>query len=246
MAFGMSLVRIAALSFVVAAFSGCAVAPATPEDNIITAAKEGNLDEVKRLHAQGVSVSAESRGFSPLRLAAAWGHEDVVMYLIENGADLDARRGPTMVNLGTYDAMLQATMQGYYNVTEILAKAGANPELTVKFVKSEYLGFGAKFADSVMGDEDNPGAYIMKMISTNSPWHQDGRYIRPSDQVLAEARASVISNTEPAAVAESPEVSGNDDDFERLRKLKRLLDDGVITQEDFDEQKAIILSSSFN
>ena len=241
----ISLTRVVLLCLAAFTFTACAVAPPTPESEIVWAARDGQLDEVKRLHTQGVSVSAESRGFSPLRLAAAWGHEDVVLYLIENGADLDAQRGPNMVNLGTYDAMLQATQSGHYRITEILAKAGADPTLTVKFTRSEYLGLGAKFADAVMAGEDNPGPYIMKIIETHSPWYQDGRYVRPSNEVLASARASVIPESTPVdeTVVATPASKSADDDFARLRKLKELLDDGVITQEDFDRQKAMILNN---
>ena len=149
-----------------------------------------------------------------------------------------------MVNLATYDAMLQATQNGHYNITEILARAGANPELTVKYIRSEYLGAGMKFAYAVTGDDSNPGPALMAMVENNSPWHQDGRYVRPSDDVLATARASVVptSTSAEAPVATSAAPQGDDDEFARLRKLKELLDDGIITQEDFDKQKAIILN----
>ena len=154
----MNLVRVVLLCVAAFAFTACAVAPPTPESEIVSAARDGQLDEVKRLHAQGVSVSAESRGFSPLRLAAAWGHEDVVLYLIENGADIDAQRGPNITNLGTYDAMLQATQNGHYEITEILAKAGYGPDQ-----RAEQLGCPGRHRPGAMHPSLQPDGTTDRM-----------------------------------------------------------------------------------
>jgi hypothetical protein len=48
-----------------------------------------------------------------------------------------------------------------------------------------------------------------------------------------------VESSTTAPVAEKPEVSS--DRYDELRKLKSLLDDGVITQEEYDQEKGEIL-----
>ncbi len=55
-------------------------------EQLIHAAKEGNLDEVKRLHQNGADITADKN--SALILASWKGHLHVVKYLIENGANI--------------------------------------------------------------------------------------------------------------------------------------------------------------
>ena len=55
------------------------------------AAKEGDIDEVKRLIAKGANVNAkDKRGFTALFPATLRGHKTVVQLLIANGTNVNA------------------------------------------------------------------------------------------------------------------------------------------------------------
>ena len=61
-------------------------------EQLIEAAKSGNLAEVERLIAQGASVDAKDNyGWTPLHWAAAKGHEAVCKLLIANNASVEAK-----------------------------------------------------------------------------------------------------------------------------------------------------------
>lgn len=66
--------------------------------------------------------------------------------------------------------------------------------------------------------------------------------IKNRDEVM-KALSFLLSDSGPAtsSTVERPETSGLDDTAESLLRLKTLLDDGVITQEEFDAKKKQIL-----
>ncbi len=59
-------------------------------DDLLDAARKGDLDTVKALLEKGAPIEAKtSYGQTPLYLAAMSGHEDVVRFLLEKGAKTD-------------------------------------------------------------------------------------------------------------------------------------------------------------
>lgn len=85
------------------------------------AAYAGKLDVVRLLVAKGALVN-DTRNFykmSPLHAAAEEGHADVAAFLVANKADIEAaeRNG--------YTPLTQAGWRGYWDVGNILLKAGA-------------------------------------------------------------------------------------------------------------------------
>lgn len=85
------------------------------------AAYAGSLEVVKLLVAKGASVN-DAKNFynmSPLHAAAEEGHADVVAFLLANKANVEAteRNG--------YTPLTQAGWRGYWDVAELLMKAGA-------------------------------------------------------------------------------------------------------------------------
>lgn len=57
-------------------------------------------------------------------------------------------------------------------------------------------------------------------------------------------REAASGHEEPAAAPPPDDEAGNEDDkYTKLRELKQLLDDGILTQEEFDEEKSKILGS---
>jgi hypothetical protein len=60
------------------------------DEALLTAARRGNLEEVRALVEKGASIEAKTRyGQTPLYTAARNGHETVVRYLIDKGAELN-------------------------------------------------------------------------------------------------------------------------------------------------------------
>jgi Short C-terminal domain len=64
-----------------------------------------------------------------------------------------------------------------------------------------------------------------------------------SGQAQAEAQQQAQQPAPPPEAAGTPDVAG-DDMVNQLQNLKKLLDDGVLTQAEFDMQKQKLLSSS--
>jgi hypothetical protein len=64
-----------------------------------------------------------------------------------------------------------------------------------------------------------------------------------SGQAQAEAQQQAQGSAPPPEAAGAPDVAG-DDMVTQLENLKKLLDDGVLTQAEFDMQKQKLLSSS--
>jgi hypothetical protein len=62
------------------------------DEALLTAARKGNLAEVKALLGKGANLEAKTRhGITPLFYAASHGNVDVLNYLIEKGADINVR-----------------------------------------------------------------------------------------------------------------------------------------------------------
>jgi ankyrin repeat protein len=102
-----------------------AVLAADVSEDLLSAARNGELGSVKALVEKGAPLEAKTAyGQTPLYLAAMNGHEDVVAYLLEKGANTDVR-----------DTFYKAPMLGFalqrkhYGVVKLLiAKGGGNPD----------------------------------------------------------------------------------------------------------------------
>lgn len=90
--------------------------------SIHTAAREGNLKEVRRQLAWGVNVNRNHffTRETPLIEAAANGHVDVVNLLIENGADVNLK------GEAWYGPLHSASANGHIEVVKILLENGAD------------------------------------------------------------------------------------------------------------------------
>lgn len=53
---------------------------------------------------------------------------------------------------------------------------------------------------------------------------------------------SLTSNTKPIIVNQIKDTSGNGDEFEKLARLKKLLDDGAISEQEYTVQKNKLLN----
>ena len=84
------------------------------------AAQKGNLDRVKLLVEQRADKDKfDRRGSTPLRLASAAGHFDVVQYLVEQGASLDKDSiDSTPLSI--------AAIYGYLEIARYLLEQGAD------------------------------------------------------------------------------------------------------------------------
>jgi len=90
------------------------------------AANNGRLAEVKRILAKDPSKAnfrSTGMGYTPLLLAAAAGHGEVVKILIATGAD------PNVQNNDNDTALIYASMNGRLPIVKMLLAAGAKTEL---------------------------------------------------------------------------------------------------------------------
>ena len=103
----------------------------TPEDalNLYEAATVGNARRLKTILGQSrvrVNESTPEEGFTPLSLAAFFGHPEAVKVLLEYGADVNLKPPSRFANT----AVDAAVSGDHADVVRILLAAGANPNVT--------------------------------------------------------------------------------------------------------------------
>lgn len=64
------------------------------------------------------------------------------------------------------------------------------------------------------------------------------------EQAIADLQAQQYAQAQAAQAAPAAPAAGGDDMVQQLENLKKLLDDGVLTQAEFDLQKQKILSGT--
>lgn len=97
--------------------------PKDPVSCLLSAAKHGDLDEVRRLLDEGAPVDAVDNGRYPMTAlmhAAFGGHAEVVRLLLERGADV-ARE-----DLDAFTAITLAAREGHWEVVKLLTDHGAD------------------------------------------------------------------------------------------------------------------------
>jgi len=102
----------------------------TPEDalNLYEAATVGNARRLKTILGQSrarVDDATEEEGFSPLGLAAFFGHVEAVKVLLANGADVNAKPPSRFQNT----AVDSAVSGDHAEVVRVLLAAGADPNI---------------------------------------------------------------------------------------------------------------------
>ena len=103
---------------------------------LMIAASDGFLDLAKLLYANGANVNRQagnhrgghndSPGWSALHYAATAGHANIVSWLLDSGADADARWG--WGGVPGKSVLWEAAFWGRADVVEILLSHGADPE----------------------------------------------------------------------------------------------------------------------
>ena len=144
---------------------------------LMIAASDGFFDLAKLLYANGANVNRQagnhnysltndSPGWSALHYAATAGHANIVSWLLDSGADVDARWGRGGSPSKT--ALWEASFWGRADVVEILLSRGADPEggggpLPLHGAAIKVFGGGAVPSDYVMVSYDrveaDSGAY---------------------------------------------------------------------------------------
>ena len=147
---------------VLVAVSTCLV----PQDpaSILQAARSGNLEAVKQIVASDSAMLrvADTVGYSPLHLAAAYARWDILVFLIDAGAEVNSQAldhttplhaasvydEPEFVEMllargadsslavgdlyGAYTPLLRAAQSGAMHVTALLLRWGADPSAVTK------------------------------------------------------------------------------------------------------------------
>src|SRR4051812_41260445 len=102
------------LASVVASLTACGPSA------LYNAAHRGNNQEVLSLLASGKDINGQKTGWTPLMIAAAEGHTDIVKLLLEKGADANARNSYGRTSL------MFASSYGFTQIAELLIRAGAD------------------------------------------------------------------------------------------------------------------------
>jgi len=109
-----------AASLIVVATLWATVAMAGVNEDLIEAAKSGDLHKVKRLIDQGAKVNAKDKdGSTALMLASQSGKLKVVKVLIGKGADVNAK------NNNDISALMIVSQNGQSEIVKVLLAKGA-------------------------------------------------------------------------------------------------------------------------
>jgi len=84
---------------------------------------------------------------------------------------------------------------------------------------------------------------LMRAAMVGGTAYVAGRAGAKSGARSAQEEAAPEQMAAPAAAAPAPPAPSADDTYAQLEKLKKLLDDGVLTQPEFDAQKQKLLQS---
>lgn len=122
------LILISVISFVAAVGAGAwqFVSKYSRQWELSAAAGSGDLSRVQRLVEDGADINVTptdwegaGSGFPPLITASMEGHDDVVKFLLDHGANTEVRVEDT--------PLLLAVIKGHENITKMLLDHGANP-----------------------------------------------------------------------------------------------------------------------
>jgi uncharacterized protein len=93
--------------------------------NLHQAAMDGNLTVVEELlKNEDININTLSEGWSPLHLAAHFGHIEIVRLLLEQGADVQVKSGNNMANTPLHAAA--ANMKNRQEMISLLLSHGAD------------------------------------------------------------------------------------------------------------------------
>jgi len=90
------------------------------EEELLKAAREGDVEKVKDLLARGADPNAIKLGTTPLHIAAGHGHFDIVKILVENGANVNAK------DLMGFTPLHSAIMGNHLAIVKFLIENGAD------------------------------------------------------------------------------------------------------------------------
>jgi ankyrin repeat protein len=88
------------------------------DDAVMLSAYNGDLEAVQKLVKAGAWINHD--GWTPLHYAAFQGHAPVVAYLLENGAEIDAKAANQQT------ALMMAALNGHSDVALLLKQKGAD------------------------------------------------------------------------------------------------------------------------
>jgi ankyrin repeat protein len=116
------MLRHATTSLLVIATFTLLLRAADPNEELLAAARKGDVDAVKALLAKGADVNAKnSYGATALSYAADKGHLEVVKVLLENKADVNTK--DTFYKASPLD---WAIMRSRFDIVRALVEAGAD------------------------------------------------------------------------------------------------------------------------
>jgi hypothetical protein len=99
--------------------------------SLTRSAIKGDLEGVKEHIAEGEDINAYDRwGWTPVMWAAYYNYYSIVKYILENGANVNARSNKSYGSINTGSTpLIIASYYGYPGIVRLLLKHGANPKL---------------------------------------------------------------------------------------------------------------------
>ena len=110
---------------------GWAIATTRDQQKIYTAATNGNLMEIQKCITMGMDIDTPDYGdgndcYTPLLKAAQAGHNDVVIALLDGGANVNFVSDNTNLRENGNTALILASYKGHLSVVRTLLNRGAN------------------------------------------------------------------------------------------------------------------------
>ena len=103
------------------------------QSDVFDVARKGTVDEMKLLVKKDADIvnKTNDSGFTPLILACYKGNIAVAKFLIENSKTINVSS-----DMGT--PLMACAVKGDRQISELLLKKGANPNLTDKIIQSRW------------------------------------------------------------------------------------------------------------
>jgi len=102
--------------------------------DVFEVARKGDLQAMESLCGSTPDIlnEANNEGYTPLMLAAYYGHEEMADYLVKNGANLDG-----LSKFGT--PVMAASVKKNIEIVSLLLENGANPDIQDSYGKTALL-----------------------------------------------------------------------------------------------------------
>lgn len=207
---------------------------------LTSAAERGDTNAVKKLLDDGADINQMvGNGGTALAWAAAMGHTDIVKLLLDKGA-----------NVNFHKPLIGAAARGQTDTVKLLIEKGADVNATYSegaTALSEAAYYGQANTAKLLLEKGADFDMALARLERGGRNYARGN-TRAGIKILETIRAERKAAAQPQpsqGIASQPSPAPDEPLTKKLRELKKLQDDGVLTKEEYESQKRKLLEKGF-